>query len=259
MRNPLRVRESLLLAGVLGLLLLMLFGPFVAQAPDYHGFADQRVRWSLPYAADVLSNLPFALVAAAIGWRLRRAGPGLAPAERMLAWLACVGLALTALASSWYHLSPDDAGLAVDRMGMTVAFAGLLGLAACRVSGRAGLALGLFVLLAAPVAVQVWATTGNLLPWAALQGGGLVLLLALAALPSPGALPVRWGLVLAAYVVAKLFELGDHAVWHATGEWVSGHTIKHLVAAAAAWPVAAALGRGDSARHNGTELPARAA
>jgi len=49
-----------------------------------------------------------------------------------------VGFVLTAIGSAWYHLDPDDRGLAWDRMGMVVAFAGVLGLvAAHRVSVRA--------------------------------------------------------------------------------------------------------------------------
>jgi hypothetical protein len=42
-----------------------------------------------------------------------------------------------------------------------------------------------------------------------------------------------WG-VLAAYVLAKLFELADRPLF-SLGEWVSGHTLKHVVAAAGAY------------------------
>ena len=54
-------------------------------------------------------------------------------------------------------------------------------------------------------------------------------------------LPVRWGWVIAIYALAKLLELGDHAVYEWTGQWVSGHSLKHMVAACAAWPVVSAL------------------
>nr|WP_249146331.1 hypothetical protein [Bradyrhizobium diazoefficiens] len=43
------------------------------------------------------------------------------------------------------------------------------------------------------------------------------------------------------YVLAKLFELGDVTVFEATGHLVSGHTLKHLTTALAAWPVIRAL------------------
>jgi hypothetical protein len=43
------------------------------------------------------------------------------------------------------------------------------------------------------------------------------------------------------YALAKLFELGDVTIFEATGHIVSGHTLKHLAAALAAWPVIRAL------------------
>ena len=57
--------------------------------------------------------------------------------------------------------------------------------------------------------------------------------------------PGGWGLplvaVLALYALAKLLELGDHAVFGWTQGWVSGHSLKHGVAALAAWPVLAVM------------------
>jgi hypothetical protein len=54
------------------------------------------------------------------------------------------------------------------------------------------------------------------------------------------------------YAAAKVFELNDHEIYHWTGQLVSGHTLKHLVAALAAWPVIAAI---FALRHTG-EYPA---
>src|SRR5512132_491576 len=165
--------ESVLLAACLGLLALALLGPAMAQPGRYHEFADQRVLWGLPFAMDVLSNLPFALAGAVGVWCLLMLPRGaLSNVHRAMAGLFFTGLLLTAAGSSWYHWQPDDAGLAVDRCGMAVAFAGLLGLGAARLSERAGAALGLAVLLLGPLTVQVWSTTGNVMPWAGLQFGG---------------------------------------------------------------------------------------
>jgi hypothetical protein len=81
------------------------------------------------------------------------------------------------------------------------------------------------------------------LPWALVQFGGMAVLLALMAIRAVDAqrLPVRWSLVLLAYAVAKLLEANDHAILAATGQLLSGHTLKHVAAAFAAWPVIAAL------------------
>ena len=244
MRRLLSKSETGLLAVCAALLALALFGPVLLQPANYHGFADQRTLGGLPFAMDVLSNLPFALGGllgiCAITAAPRRSMPNV---QRAMAALFFGGLLLTAAASSWYHLQPDDAGLAIDRHGMAIAFAGLLGLASAgRVSQRAGALLGVFVLLVAPLAVSTWSETGNLLPWVVLQGGGMLLVLACVVLPArPAALEIRWAGVIAAYGIAKLLEMNDHEVYRLTGEWVSGHTLKHVVAALAAWPVISAI------------------
>jgi hypothetical protein len=244
MRITLTRAESRL-AALCGLLLLAaLFGPSVAQPGHYHAFADARSLWGVPNALDVLSNLPFALAGGAGLWLLRgdprRALPGV---QGACARLFFAGLLLTALCSGWYHLRPDDAGLAVDRAGMSVAFAGLLGLlVAAKVGERAGGLLAAALLVLAPAAVATCLLAGNVLPWALVQAGGLLLILVLGFAPTrPGALHVRWSAVLAAYALAKLLEAGDHAVYEASGQLLSGHTLKHLVAAVAAWPVLSAV------------------
>lgn len=243
-RRRLAPAEAGLLWAALALLALAVFGPVLPASPHQHGFADQRTLWDLPCALDVLSNLPFAVAGAWGLALLRRLRSGaLDAATRATATLFCVGLLCTAMGSAWYHGRPDDAGLLWDRLGMVAAFAGLLGLAAAgRVGLRAGRATAVAVLLAGPLAVAWWVRTGDLLPWATLQLGGMLVVLALAGLPRrPGALALNLVAVIAWYGAAKLFEAADHAVFAATGQWVSGHTLKHLCAAGAALPVLAAL------------------
>jgi len=237
-------KEALLMIAFTALLALAVFGPPLSQAAHYHEFADTRTLGGVPYALDVLSVLPFAM-AGVIGLYCLWAVPPrtLSNVQRAMAIMFFAGLLLTAAGSGWYHWQPDDAGLVVDRSGMAVAFAGLLGLAAaCRVSERAGAALGLALLLLAPFSIRSWSSNGNLLPWVVLQTGGIALLLWLAWLrPRHRALDIRWMLVIGAYAAAKALEVSDHAIFQWTGELVSGHTLKHLLAASAASPVIAAL------------------
>ena len=210
---------------------------------DFHLFADTRMWLGIPNAADVLSNLGF-LVAAAAGmlalWRL----PArlLTKAERATAALFFSGLAISAFCSSWYHLHPDDARLMVDRSGMSIAFAGLLGLAAAtRLGESAGAFTASSLLLAAPFAIYA-AASGHLVPWAIMQFGGMV---ALCVLPSrralTDALHVHWLALVAIYSLAKLAEVNDDTIFEVTRHVVSGHTLKHVVAAFAAWPLVVAL------------------
>lgn len=211
-------------------------------------FADDRLWHGLANAMDVLSNLPFALLGLWGLMRLRGLDDPHAPMRGNTldcAWLFFAGLLATAAGSAFYHLQPDALRLAADRAGMAVAFAGLIGLAVCeRVSQRAGWAAAWATLGAGLLAVAVCAETGNVLPWALLQFGGMVLVLWLALLsPARGAMGLRLGWVIGCYALAKAFEMGDHAVYELTGHLLSGHTLKHLVAAGAAWPVLQMLGR----------------
>lgn len=253
---PLTRSETTLVGTVLAALALAIFGPPVAQYAHYHDFADQRVWLGLPYALDVVSNLPFALVGL-LGlyrvWLYRATVPSDGCAQ--LAALFFAGLVVTAVCSAYYHWQPDNAGLAVDRTGMVLAFAGLMGAAvADRVSVRMGWVMALVVVLLGPLSVAVWRGNGNLLPWAVLQGGGMVLLLVLAFRPT---LAKGWGLPLLAvigwYMAAKVLELGDHEIFTATHGWVSGHSLKHVAAAMAAWPVLGVMHNGAQKKSGGAQ------
>ncbi len=241
-----RSTETMLLASCIGLLALALWGPHVDLPDHYHAFADRRAWQFLPNALDVLSNLGFAAFGMLGLLRLREGGGVWTRSwivQRQMAALFFLGLVLTALCSGYYHWQPDDAGLRLDRAGMSMAFAGLLGLvAADRVSDRAARALAMLVLVAGPVAASSALESLNQLPWAVLQFGGLVIMVWLALRkPVDGALPIRWLLIIVAYAVAKLLELGDLQVYEWSGHRGSGHSLKHLVASLAAWPVLAAL------------------
>lgn len=253
LRQNLSRAEAGLLLGVAALLALALFGPMLPASAHQHTLADQRALWGIPCALDVLSNLPFAIAGLWGLVALRRVAPGMLDApSRALASLFFAGLVCTAAGSALYHWQPQDAGLLWDRLGMVLPFAGLLGLAgASRVSARAGAAAAGTVLLAGPLAVLWWSHSGNLLPWAVVQLGGMLVVLALACLPRrDGALALHLGAVMALYALAKLFEAADHAVFEATGQAVSGHSLKHVLAAAAAWPVLEALA---ALRHSGAK------
>jgi hypothetical protein len=227
---------ALAAAAVVG---VALAGP-IPQDPAYHAFADHATRLGVRNAADVLSNVAFlvvGLVLIARGGRTRDV-----PAWERRAFLAYgVGVLLTAFGSAYYHLDPRHETLVWDRLTMTVAFTAFFALV---LGERLGAAVGrraLVPLLAVGIAsVATWAAT-----LAAIPGGDLrayvvvkyvppaVALLLLALVPEPRATrgPVLWTLLLMA--AATAFELLDAPVHEATGGVVSGHTLKHLVAAAA--------------------------
>ena len=204
-----------------------------------HPYADTRSWLGVPFAADTLSNLPFVLLALLGAWRLRR--HPLQGVARSAAWVFCAGLLLTGLGSFVFHLAPSPGSLVLDRLGMAVAFAGLLGLAsATRLHEAAGRRLLHLYLPLALLAAALPALNGNVWPWAVAQYGGVLWLLGLCLLPARG-LQLGLGWVLLGYALAKLCEGLDAAIFAASAEWVSGHTLKHLAAAAACGPVLAAF------------------
>ena len=246
------------LAALMGVLLsIALLAPAIPDPTANAQFADARSWLGLPFAMDVLSNLPFAVFGMWGLIALRHAGRPQQPLpDEVLrcARLFFVGLVLTAVCSSLYHLSPDVLRLGIDRAGMAVAFAGMIGFAVCeRVSRRTGWPVACVALGAGLLAAAVYMWSGNVLPWAVVQFGGIALVLVLALQrPVPGAVGLSLAAVIGFYLLAKLFELGDRAVYEATNHWVAGHSLKHVVAACAAWPVLRAVQRSRDAtlRHN---------
>jgi hypothetical protein len=216
---------------------LALLANRIPQDPGYHRFADSRTLLSVPNAMDVLSSAAFAIVGA-LGLAVAGAsGRFLSPRERWPWLVLFAGVALTGAGSAWYHLEPTNASLAWDRLPMTVGFMGLLSAqVADRASVRWGVALLGPLVLAGAASVGWWT-------WTEAQGVGdlrpyfLVQLYPLAAIPLLLALyPARYTrsadllVAVAWYAAAKIAEGHDAEIFRALGV-VSGHTLKHVLAA----------------------------
>jgi hypothetical protein len=219
------------------------FFPAVVQPQEYHLFADTRSLFAMVNAGDTLSNLAFLLVGAmGLNFLQRERAAGSSPCfaspqEMRPYWVFFAGVALTSVGSAYYHLAPDDARLVWDRLPMTIAFMSLISaVVAERISVRVGhLLLWPLVLLGlASVAYWRWsALTGaeNLRPYLAVQFGSIAMVLAIAALYRSRY--THGGVIFAlaaAYGVAKVAEVYDREIY-ALGQVLSGHTLKHLLAA----------------------------
>jgi hypothetical protein len=215
--------------------------PVIPQSQSYHQFADQRSLPWLPNVADVLSNLPFALVGVFGLWQLRPRTPWNRPLQFSLL-LLFTGLSLTAFGSAYYHWSPSDRTLVMDRLPMTVVFAGVLGgVVAERIGERSAWPTLLVLALLGPASVLYWQSSGNLAPYIVVQAGGVLVAVSILLLtPRPSA-GLPWMALLAWYIVAKLAESGDTLIWRATGGWFAGHALKHVAAALGGWSVARAI------------------
>lgn len=234
--------ERLLVLAVAVLAVLALALPALPQDPAYHRFADARRLWGVPRAMDTLSN---GLFLAFGGWGLLRHLQGrltyAGPIMRRAGLAFFVGFLLTGLGSAYYHLDPDDRGLACDRLGMVVAFAGVLGLAAAdRVSERAARLLLPIALVGGVSSVFWFLVSDSITPYAVLQFGGLASVLGMLWLPARRGGP-NWAALVASYALAKVVEAADHQVFLLTAGSISGHTLKHVFASLAVLAVALPL------------------
>ncbi|HEX4986526.1 MAG TPA: ceramidase domain-containing protein [Burkholderiales bacterium] len=211
----------------------------IEQSPHYHLFADGRAFFGIANAMDTLSNAGF-VVAGLVGlWFLCREASAsrsrrfVVPEEMRAWWVLFGAVALAGVGSAWYHVAPDDARLFWDRLPMSLVFVSLVSVV---VSERIRLTLGLRLLPGLLVtgfgSVAWWRTTGNLLPYALLQYGSLAFILAIVMTRrsryTHGSHVTG---VLALYAAAKAAECLDSPIYALTGI-VSGHTLKHLLAAA---------------------------
>ena len=118
-----------------------IFVPAMPQPLSYHAFADCRTFWAIPNFFNVMSNLPF-LIGGALGPALIWKGGGrFIDAREQLPYLVFfLGALLTCFGSAYYHAAPDNPRLVWDRLPMTLGFAGLV---AAAVAERVDLKLGL--------------------------------------------------------------------------------------------------------------------
>lgn len=241
--DPRRTRLLLLalLTGAVAAIIAAL--PPFPQPTAYHNFADQRAFLGLPNFPNVVSNGLFVLVGA-VGLRwLLAAGGDTAFRERRERWpyLAFfLGLALTGVASAWYHLDPDNGRLLWDRLAMTIALMSwLAAIIAERIGVAAERALLPALLAAGAASVFYWGATealgaGDLRPYGMMHFYPALLIPLLILLFPPRY--TRGGdalAVLALYAAALGAEFLDRQIF-VLGGIVSGHTVKHVCAALAA-------------------------
>lgn len=223
---------AVLAAGVLYLL------PRIPQDPAYHNFADQRGWLGIPHFGNVVGNIGF-LIVGALGLRalFYRRTHQVRDENFLWSWMFS-SIILVGLGSAYYHLAPSNDTLLWDRLFMTCGFASLMSIVVydCLDYRRAFVVLQLMV-GAGIYAVVSWHLKearglGDLRFYAFMQFFPMLAIPMMLWLFPAGRRGARTYLyILVWYVAAKVFEHFDHAVFAMTGELVSGHTLKHIVAA----------------------------
>lgn len=240
---------TLLFSALAGLAWLL---PPIPQPQSYHLFADRSSCLGIAHCADTASNLFFVLAGlAGLAFLASRDGHrAFADRRERLPYLMFfLAVVLVGIASAYYHLAPDDARLAWDRAAVAAALMAWFAAIVCErtdvVWGRRLLPLLLAAGLGS-VAYWDWSESAGR---GDLRAYGLMQLVPFVFVPLLLRLyPPRYSndrdifAVLGLYLAALLCDLLDRPVAAATG-FVSGHTLKHLLAAGAALLIVFSLRR----------------
>lgn len=230
---------------LLGLLLalggaLFLYGA-IPLPVDYHDFADTREWLGLPNAVNVLSNLAFLAAGIAGLWVVVTKRRELTNGELILWFFFFDMVALTGFTSGLYHLAPGHLGLLFDRITIALGVSALLGVLVYeRIDPKTGIRVTIGWAIFAVLAACSWYYSETLnaseqRAYIVAQGFPL-LAVPLILWLYPARYTHGWHFLagLGCYIAAKALEAVDGAVFEGTGGIISGHSLKHLAAAAGA-------------------------
>jgi hypothetical protein len=205
-------------------LLGLLFVPPIPQPQDYHRFADQQTLLGIPNFWNVVSNLPFVAVGIV----------GLLQIRDLTGRMIFLGVFLTGFSSSYYHWNPNDDGLFWDRLPMSIAFMAILSsVVEERIDAKVGRALLWPLVALGIISLLIWRQIDDLRLYGWVQFFPCLLLPLLFLLFPPKYTDTSyWFIAAALFALAKLFEFYDEAIY-SVGSILSGHTFKHVAAAAA--------------------------
>jgi hypothetical protein len=254
-----RMRSRLWWLGILsgGMFLIAAIVPPIPQPLEYHQFADARAYFGIPNFLNVFSNVAFLFVGIA-GLKfllVLRAGRSqvaevfVEPREHWPYLVLFLSVVMACFGSGYYHLMPDNDRLMWDRLPIAI---GITALLAATLNERINPKLGSRLL---PVLVAIGAGTvvhwhwseqhgvGNLNFYVFVQFYSLLAVILLAIFfRSRYTRGADVYVTLALYGFAKLAELEDQEIYD-LGHLISGHTAKHLLAAAGVYCILHMLGK----------------
>lgn len=224
--------------------------PPISQPNDYHQFADQRSFFNIPNFYNVVSNIAFLLSGTAGLLFLLRSYQSVTQKafrsriEYLPYGVLFLSVVAAAFGSFFYHWIPNNEYLLWDRLPIAM---GVTALLAATLVERVSVALGVWslpLLLALGIlSVLHWYWTeqqgiGNLNFYVVTQFYSILLIVLLSMhYPSHYTHGPDIYQVIALYAVAKLMEILDVQIYNFLGHFISGHTIKHLLAACAVYRI----------------------
>jgi len=202
----------------------------------YHNFEDTNTYFGVFNFWNVVSNLPFFVVGLLGLLKLNKLH---IVSELKLAYFTLfLGVLLVSFGSGYYHLVPNNQTLVWDRLPMTIAFMALFTIIIGEfISVKLAKKLFYPLLILGLASVYYWYSTeqngvGDLRFYILIQFLPILLIpVILLIYPSRFSQKSGYWYLLLAYLLAKVFEHYDVAIHQLVGASISGHPIKHVVAA----------------------------
>ncbi|PSU34057.1 hypothetical protein [Photobacterium lutimaris] len=237
-------RYILLIVIALSLGILALYFSPIRQSRNFYDYADQRLLLGIPHFWNVVSNLGF-LIVGIIGLRENQRNPFAINQPLSFAYqLFFISLIGAFLGSSLYHLSPGPFTLMIDRIPITIGFICLYCIVLTEyLSPTLGRAIFLPTLAYGVLSVIYWYMTdvidgrGDMAPYVLVQLLPVIHIPLILWLYPNQSNPTKYYLcALGLYVLCKLAESNDDQIYALTSQ-VSGHCLKHILAALAGYSV----------------------
>lgn len=235
--HPIKKTHILLFITIVGIISALFIGP-IAQNQEYHLFADQRTFFSIPNFWNVVSNIPFGIAGiCGIFYCFREIIKTTDYQSVAPIFIFFVGIFLTGIGSTYYHLNPSNETLFWDRLPMTISFMAFFTIVIIEfISIKLGARLFIPLLISGILSLLYWQITeskgvGDLRFYVLVQFLPIAIITAILILYKNKNRSALYFFVLSTYLMAKLFEINDDLIF--STNHISGHSIKHIIASVA--------------------------
>ncbi|MFK7900296.1 MAG: hypothetical protein AB8B61_06025 [Cyclobacteriaceae bacterium] len=228
---------------ILFVLLLFIIGLItkgaIPQDITYHSFTDNRTLFGIPNFWDVVSNFPmFAIGLYSLIQTFKKTNAPKTILTICLPFVLSIGIMTTGIGSAYYHWSPNNTSLVWDRLPMTLVFMPFFSLLIYDfISPKVGRTTFFLLVPLGIISVLYWYYTesigkGDLRLYAFVQFFPILItpfIIWLFYKKKPYITHILY--TFGWYLVAKLCEHFDEAIFGSLHSFWSGHTIKHLLSA----------------------------
>jgi hypothetical protein len=225
---PVKLKFGLMFLAFAGTFYWMFSKPVIEQDLSYHSFIDVRSLWGIPNVQNVLTNI-FFLMAGFLGLSALTANQ---IKTKKSWWWFFVSIILVAPGSAYYHWEPNNTTLVWDRLPMSMGF---MALYVVLLSEHISFKIEKFLYLALSIgllSIGVWVFTTDLRFYFWIQFSSfLTIPMILFLFPSSYSKKYWYFITLVIYGLAKWVEILDREIYYFTSELISGHALKHILAA----------------------------